>query len=65
MVSGVVGPHISTMVNFFFTCPETKLRVQHQLDDDPTDAEYEVIICHSCTKLHFRNRKTGKLFRPR
>jgi hypothetical protein len=52
------------MADFVFICPVTKLKVQYQLDDDPhlSDTEYAVIICRSCTRLHFRNRKTGELF---
>jgi hypothetical protein len=51
------------MANLVFRCPATGLNVQHQLDDDPdiSDTEYEGITCPGCTKLHFLNRKTGKL----
>jgi hypothetical protein len=52
------------MAAFIFTCPETSMLVQHWLDED-TDVqehEYEGLICPACTKLHFFNRKTGKLF---
>ena len=30
-------------------------------DDDVREHEYEGIICPACTRLHFLNRKTGKL----
>jgi len=55
------------MTNYVFTCPATELKVQYQLVDDPhlSDNDYDVIICPSCTRLHFRNRKTGKLFKPK
>ena len=38
--------------------------VQHWLDEDADvqENEYEGLICPACTKLHFFNRKTGKLF---
>jgi hypothetical protein len=47
-----------------FTCPITGTKVQHWLDDDdpskPGDC-YQSIICQSCARLHFINRKTGRL----
>ena len=30
-------------------------------DDDVREHEYEGIICPACTRLHFLNRRTGKL----
>jgi len=52
------------MAAFIFTCPETSMLVQHWLDEeaDLQENEYEGLICPACTKLHFFNRKTGKLF---
>ena len=49
--------------NLVFTCPTTKLKVQHWLDDDEdaTDNEYEAITCQACARLHLINRKTGQL----
>jgi hypothetical protein len=58
------GRHIPTMVlPFLFTCPATGMYVQHwsDEDDDVRENEYEGIICPACTRLHFLNRKTGKL----
>ena len=55
------------MAAFIFTCPETTMLVQYWLDED-TDVqenEYEGLICPACAKLHFFNRKTGKLFGQR
>ena len=47
---------------FLFTCPTTKLRVQHWLDDDDApENEFHGVVCSACTKLHFINRRTGKL----
>ena len=48
---------------FLFTCPTTKLKVQHWLDDDDDalENEFKGIICSACMKLHFINRRTGKL----
>ena len=46
---------------FLFTCPTTKLRVQHWLDDDDApENEFQGVVCPACTKLHFINRRTGK-----
>jgi hypothetical protein len=41
----------------------TSLNVQHQLDDDPniSENEYQGTICPACTRMHFINRKTGKV----
>jgi hypothetical protein len=53
------------MGNFVFTCPSTNLNVQHWRDDDDEvvlDNEYEGVMCKACTRLHFINRKTGKVF---
>jgi hypothetical protein len=50
-----------------FTCPTTKMMVQHWLDDDddaPED-EFRSIACPACTRQHFVNRKTGKLLGQR
>jgi hypothetical protein len=51
------------MAHFVFTCPATLMNVQHLLVDDQgaPDNEYEGITCLACAKLHFVNRKTGKL----
>jgi len=51
------------MAAFVFTCPNTKLNIQHRLDDDDDvpDNEYEVVRCPACGRLHFINRKTGDL----
>ena len=48
---------------FVFTRPTTKLKVQHWLDDDndALENEFQGVVCPACTKLHFINRKTGKL----
>jgi hypothetical protein len=50
------------MAHFVFTCPETAMKVQQWLnDDDALENEYEGIACPACTRMHFINRKTGKL----
>ncbi len=48
---------------FIFKCPATSINVQHWQDDDedvPED-KYEGVACPACLRLHFLNRKTGKL----
>jgi hypothetical protein len=39
------------------------MNVQHLSEDDQDapDNEYEGIACPACAKVHFVNRKTGKL----
>jgi uncharacterized protein YbaR (Trm112 family) len=46
-----------------FSCPITRMKVQHWLDsDEDTSAnEYEAITCQACARIHLINRKTGKL----
>ena len=52
------------MAAFTFICPATSMKVQHWLDDDNVpENEYEGFICPACTRLHFVNRKTGRLLR--
>ena len=52
------------MGKLLFNCPVTGIRVQHWLDDDnpskPGDG-YQSIVCQACARLHFVNRKTGRL----
>ena len=51
------------MAHLLFTCPRTLEKVQHWMDesDDAAGDRYEPIPCLACTRLHFINRKTGKL----
>jgi hypothetical protein len=48
---------------FRFHLPATSMNVQHLSEDDQDapDNEYEGIACPACAKVHFVNRKTGKL----
>jgi hypothetical protein len=48
---------------FIFICPTTKMNVQHWLDEDDGEPENEFqgISCLACARLHFINRKTGKI----
>lgn len=53
----------SVMAPFLFTCPTTLMKVQHWLDTDVfvSEDEYEQVSCPACSRLHFLNRKTGRL----
>jgi hypothetical protein len=48
-----------------YRCPITALEVQTLLQPSDQRREgkkhYESLTCPSCTRLHFVNRKTGKL----
>ena len=48
-----------------FTCPTTGQRVDHVFDSrdetPPSVDRYEIVVCPSCSKVHFMNRQTGKL----
>jgi len=39
------------------------MKVAHWLDggEDTPDHEYETVVCKACTRLHFINRRTGRL----
>jgi hypothetical protein len=56
-----IGPGMAAVL---FRCPNTKLRVQGWLVDNPTKADgetYEPIVCTACTRAHLVNQKTGKV----
>ena len=54
--------HNFTMAQILFTCPTVSMKVQHWLDEDHVpENEYEGITCPACTRLHFINRRTGRL----
>jgi hypothetical protein len=57
-------PHYRLMVSepFIFKCPITDQNVQFRLEAaDARETEFEGVTCPACTRLHFVNRKTGKL----
>jgi hypothetical protein len=56
ILDGMSGP-------FVFQCPATSQHVQGYLDDDDNarEDEYEAVACPACARLHFFNRKTGKM----
>ena len=52
------------MDKLLFACPVTHMSVQHWLDDDdlsPPGERYQSIVCPACARLHFINRKTGRV----
>ncbi len=52
------------MPPFIYRCPNTGLKVQGWVADDPAEGEadtYEPVTCLICTRVHFVNPKTGKL----
>ena len=49
------------MAALLFTCPNTRMKVQHWLDDEyASEDDYVGITCHACAGVHFVNRK-GKV----
>ncbi len=46
-----------------FSCPRTKIAVQHWMDRKAIvwEDEYEAVSCPACGRLHFINRKTLRL----
>ncbi len=49
-----------------FTCPISKMNVQHRWDDDDDDEDgapndgFEGITCLACGQVHFIDKKSGK-----
>ena len=55
---GVIG----SMASFVFRCPNTRLKVQGFVADDPADAEaFEPVICTACTRVHLVDPKSGRV----
>ena len=53
----------TNMPSRVFTCPATRVKVQHWVDgdEDVPDNEYEAITCQACSRIHLVNRKTGEV----
>lgn len=52
------------MPTFLYRCPNTGLRVQGWISDDPTeqdDDSFETVTCPACGCIHLVNPKTGKV----
>jgi len=59
-------PDKDCMAHVVFVCPATDRNVHHWLDADDekrplSEDKYDAVSCPACAKLHFVNRKTGKL----
>jgi hypothetical protein len=51
-----------TMPTFFYRCPNTGLKVQGWVADDPTkDEAFEPVTCTACARVHLIDSKTGKI----
>ena len=49
---------------FIYRCPNTGMKVQGWVADEPTDDgadTYESVSCLVCTRVHLVNPKTGKV----
>jgi hypothetical protein len=49
---------------FLYRCPNTSLKVQGWVADDPerqTDVAYEPVTCIACTRVHMVNPSTGRV----
>ncbi len=55
----------ATMGAFIYRCPDTGLKVQGWLAEDPSSADddgtYETVLCAVCGRGHMVNPKTGKV----
>ncbi len=49
------------MASFVYRCPNTGLRVNGFVADDPTDDAFESMTCTACTRVHLVNPRTGKV----
>jgi hypothetical protein len=53
------------MAHLIFKCPRTGMNVQLWLDEPgPSDRDdlYETVACKACSRFHFIQRSSGKLF---
>jgi hypothetical protein len=51
------------MATFLYHCPNTGLRVQGWIADDPTKRDedsFEAVTCPACARVHLVNPQTGK-----
>jgi hypothetical protein len=50
---------------FLYRCPNTGLKVQGWVSDDPTKEEaFQPVTCTACGRVHLVNPKTGKVAGP-
>jgi hypothetical protein len=51
-----------SMPTFLYRCPNTGLKVQGWVADDPArDETFEPVTCTACARVHLVNPKTGKV----
>jgi hypothetical protein len=56
------GAPDKSAMDLIFVCPRTHLNVQHRTDRAVAhEHEYEAVTCPACSRLHFVNRRTGRL----
>jgi hypothetical protein len=61
---GANRPERTPMAGFVYRCPNTGLRVQGWVADDPgkrDDKRYEAVTCLVCARIHLVNPKAGKV----
>jgi hypothetical protein len=59
------GRQMGAMANLVFICPQTGMNVQLWLADEAGPGPrctYEIVICNACSRIHFIDPSTGKLF---
>jgi hypothetical protein len=50
------------MATFLYRCPNTGLKVQGWVADDPTkDEDFKPVTCTACARVHLVNPKSGKV----
>jgi len=59
----VLAAALRKMAPFVYRCPNTGLRVQGFIAEDPLDdgESYEAITCLACRRLHLVNPVTGRV----
>ncbi len=63
-IGEIFSRHFSSMAVFIYRCPNTGLKVQGWVADNPkphTDTTYEAVACVACTRLHMVNPSTGRV----
>jgi len=63
-IGGEMADQARSVAELVFRCPLTGQIVRASPDDaeDLREIAYHVVICAACSRLHFINRKTRKLF---
>lgn len=58
-------PQVERMATFIFRCPNTGLKVQGWIADDPEKGEgfYKAVTCTACGNVHLVNPENGNVLR--